>query len=212
MKTENSGIPAATAEDYPDAPLFALEEEYFRLQARFDALPDDEIKTDPTLGEMSAILRMIGLTSANTLPGAVLKFRMLHQSVLHGGTTAEWHGRAWDSGIKSLTRIMGTAGPLADTRATAIDNPDAKLFALEVEMKAAHEGYATPKSDEDYWYARMNAAEKATLAISAKTPSDVAAKLRIFAHYQDPPRDDDEVFNNCMRNVIEDAQRIGGAS
>ncbi len=132
---------------------------------------------------------------ANTLHGVAAKLRVLRYHT--SSMSEDEYVQCVDTCLEMLARVQ---------------DADGRLFALEVEMKAAHEGYATPKSDEDYWYARMTAAEKATLAISAQTTSDVAAKLRIIAYYQDPPRDDDSVFDNCIRHVIEDAARIGGAS
>ena len=197
MTTEDSGTPAATAEDRPDAELLRLAREIVDASASGNTAATDE-EAEPSLDLATKLTHKLAEIPAHTLDGIIAKFDQ-YQRIHEDGAKSVWD----DDLLRTIRDGLERLEPPANT--------DAKLFALEAEMKAAHEGYVT-KGDEDYWYGRMDAAEKATLAISAKTPSDVAAKLRIFACYQDPPRDDDSVFTECIRNVIEDAQRIGGAS
>ena len=99
------------------------------------------------------------------------------------------------------------------------NSPDAKLFALEVEMRAAHESFhaaaVVGSTDEDHqpWYDRMIAVEEAAQAIPAQTAVGVLAKLRMAAWYQNPkPSEDSEAHEIWLRNIVADAQRIGGAS
>ena len=112
--------------------------------------------------------------------------------------------------------FLGTVSPLPNVTGSG-DKPDAALFVLEAEMKAAYDGLAADPGGNDehqVWYDRIDAAEKATLATPAQTAAGVLAKLRMAAHYQNPKPDPDhdEVFDGWTRHIIEEAQRIGGAS
>ena len=116
-----------------------------------------------------------------------------------------------DDGARSACH-NGPAAYLEGDHPEPVNNPDAKLFALEAEMKAAHQGLDAAENTteaHDPWYRRINDAQDAAIAISAQTEAGVMAKLRMTAWFLDNPSETDEVYAVWLRSAVTDAKRIG---
>ena len=206
----------------PDAGLIWLEQEYVRNLHYTDKPPLDSPSRkelpDETHGAYAErrgeIQKEVARTLAATPAGAAAKLRLLRSSF---DNLSVWGEEGWKTCLTSLEGMNGTTAvaPEPETEiGTAPASPEAVLFALEVEMKAAHEGLdAAPDNNAAHepWYQRMEAAEKAALATPAQTGAGVLAKLRMAAHYLPNVRFD-QPHDSWVRNVIADAQRIGATA
>ena len=217
--TEDSGIPAATAEDrpgpgetaeattptieHPDAELLRLEQELAAATDAGNAAATDE-EAEPFLDLATDLRHRLAELPAHTLDGIIVKFDDYVR--LHEVNASS----VWDEDfLRTIREGLERLKPSAD----------AKLFTLEVELKAAHEGFhaaaaVVGSTDEDHqpWYDRMIAVEEAAQAIPAQTAMGVLAKVRMAAWYQHPkPSEDNEAHEIWLRNIVADAQRVGAA-
>ena len=200
MTTEDNGNPAGAAEDHPDAELLRLEREIADASAAGNAAATDE-EAEPFLDLATKLRHRLAEMPAHTLDGIIVKFDDYVR--LHEVNASS----VWDEDfLRTIREGLERLKPSAD----------AKLFTLEVELKAAHEGFhaaaaVVGSTDEDHqpWYDRMIAVEEAAQAIPAQTAMGVLAKVRMAAWYQKPePANTDDSDEIWLRNIVADAQRI----
>ena len=195
-----------------DVNLILWEQEHDRL---YSGTYEEGEELNRKSEQWNALVEKIVATTAHTPIGIAVKLRLMRSYMKH--SDCDWFDRCWDSCLASLVNMAGTPTPVPSAGPTG--NLDAKLFALEAEMKAAHEGFhaataVVGSTDEDHqpWYDRMMAVEEAAQAIPAQTAMGVLAKVRMAAWYQHPkPSEDNEAHEIWLRNIVADAQRVGAA-
>lgn len=202
MTTEDSGNPAATAGDHPDAKLLRLKREIENASKAGNAAATDK-EAEPFLDLATKLRHELAEIPAHTVEGIIAKFDEYQR--IHSASS----GSVWDEAFLRTIRE-------ALDRVNFSTPVDAALFALEVEMRTAHEGLdAAPSDNEAHqpWYDRMIAAEETALAIPAQTAAGVLAKLRMAVWYQNPkPSPDDASHEIWLRSIVADAERLGGSS
>lgn len=133
--------------------------------------------TSAVMGGASDVQDLVSDIEAKTPQGIAIQHAILAQWD-EAGTRED--GK--DKLLAARLAVHGTSGGALEPEAAS---PDAVLFALEAEMKAAHEGLdAAPDNNAAHepWFQRMEAAEKAALATPAQTAAGVLAKLRMSEH------------------------------
>ena len=190
----------ASATEHPDAELLRLKREIADASAAGNTAATDE-EAEPFLDLATKLRHQLAEIPAHTLDGIIVKFDDYVR--LHEVNASS----VWDEDfLRTIREGLERLKP----------SVDAKLFALEAEMKAAHEGLArvAAKNDaalHDPFYERITAAEEAAQATPAQTAEGIAAKLRMAAHFDAKvllPTDDAGV--ELMRSAVQDAERIGG--
>ena len=192
-----------------DVNLIFMEQEHNRryFETKF---PEGSKESDENTDRIAVLAREIASRPAHTATGATVKLRVIRAYLRH--SECDWYEESLDTALAALA----AAPAPAVIPAAATGNPDAKLFALEAEIKAAHEGLAAAPDNNaahEPWYERSWAAQQAMLATPAQTAEGIVSKLRMVANSMGPAdmadADTDSIGDQMLKSTVRNAARIG---
>ena len=198
MTTEDSGIPAVTAEDHPDAELLRLAREIADASNAGNAAATDE-EAEPFLDLATKLRHQLAEMPAHTPDGIIARFddyRRIHE----GGATSVWD--------KDLLRTIGEG--LERIGATASVDPDSTLLDLWREYRQNSKEWGTQDDDAGPYAERAQEIERRIIAAPAEGVLGLAIKLRIAV--DNTPEDEEPEFNDqrAMLAVLDDVDRLAG--
>ena len=195
MTTEDSGIPAATAEDHPDAEIVALEEERLRLYAIYEAADIPGGDPAPELDDHDALVMRMFRTPSKSPLGLAMKLRHLRRQSHDGDLEAEL--------IEALAQ---DAAQLSDLDLILWEQEYFRLWNddYKSETEAGQEAL-------DRAAVAWSAIDDKVIGTQAHTLAGLAVKVRMIRHSlcqgTNPEKD-----NHAWDTIQASLEEIGGAS
>ena len=204
MTTEDSGIPAATAEDHPDAELLRLKREIENASNAGNAAATDE-EAEPFLDLATDLRHRLAEIPAHTLDGVIAKFddyRCIHE----GGATSVWD----EDLLRTISEGLERLKPSADAKLFALE-ADAALQDLWREYQQCLKDWGPDETPEDEKARdRSFELERQIVETPAQSIFGVAVKLWIATHDNLPYKRPEYTDEKALVGACDDAVRLAG--
>ena len=193
MTTEDSGIPAATAEDHPDSELLRLKCEIESASNAGNTAATDE-EAEPFLDLASKLRHELAEIPAHTLDGIIAKFDD-YQRIHQGGATSVWD----EDLLRTIREGLERPKPSADVALASLWQ---EYRRNSKEWDAVPDDAGTPHAK------RAEEIERRIIAVPAEGVLGLAIKLRIAV--DNTPEDEEPEFNDqrAMLAVLDDVDRL----
>ena len=209
MTTEDSGIPAVTAEDHPDAELLRLEREIADASDAGNAAATDE-EAEPFLDLGTKLRNRLAEMPAHTPDGIIVKLD--EYLSLHKVNASS----VWDKDLlRTIREALERLKPSVDAKLFAL-KADAALQDLWREYQQCLKDWGPDETPEDEKARdRSFELERQIVEIPAQGIFGVAVKLWIATHDNLPHKEPKYTDEKALVAACDDAVRltgIGGAS